>query len=144
LILARILTLYATSRKSIMNKALLIGGLVLVVIATITTPNAYLNYEIKESKQIVIVKLVELPNCENGSYKNKFVRFEFKGSEITKRTSCKYVDKFHVGQNIEMFHKNTTNNFVFRNEDVFTNLVSSLLIGLLGIVIAFIAIRKNK
>lgn len=88
-----------------MNKVLLIGGLVLVVIAIITAPPAYLNYVSKESKKIVIVKLTELPNCENGSYRNKFVRFEYNGSEIIKRTQCKYVDKFHVGQNIEMFHK---------------------------------------
>lgn len=125
-----------------MNKALLIGGLFLVVIAVITTPNAYLNYEIKELKQIVVVKLIELPNCGNGSYKNKFVRLEYNGSEIIKRTSCKYVDKFNLGQKIKIFHKNGTNNFVFQNEDVLADLVSGLLIGVLGIVIAIIAIRK--
>ena len=126
-----------------MNKPLLIGALVLFVIAFIATSNAYLDYKIKDSKKIVTVRLIELPNCETGGYRNKFVRFEYNGSEIIKRTKCKYVDTFHVGQNIEMFHKDGTDNFIFPNEEVLTNLVSGLLLGLLALVIAIIAIRKK-
>ncbi len=136
--------LYTTNRKSTMYKALIIGGIILVVISVIITPNAYLNYKIKESNQLVIVKLVELPNCNNGSYKNKFVSFEYNDSKIIKRTSCKYIDKFQVGQKVEMFHEGGTNNFVFQNEDVFTNLVSDLLIGGIGILLIIIAVKKYR
>ena len=125
-----------------MYKALIIGGIILVVISVIITPNAYLNYKIKESKQLVIVKLVELPNCNNGSYKNKFVSFEYNDSKIIKRTSCKYIDKYQVGQKVEMFHEGGTNNFVFQNEDVVTNLVSDLLIGGIGILLIIIAVKN--
>ncbi len=128
--------------KNIMNKALLIGGLVVIIIAAIITPNAILNYKIHESKETIIVKLLELPNCNNHSYKNKFLTLEFKGIKTILRTSCKYVSNFHVGQQIEMFHKEGTNNFIFPNEDVFSELISALTIGLLGIIIVIIALKK--
>ena len=127
-----------------MNKALLIGGLVVIIISATITPNAILNYKIHESKETVIVKLLELPNCNGYGYKNKFLTLGYKGSKVILRTSCKYMSNFHVGQQIEMFHKEGTNNFIFPNEDVLFNLISALIIGLVGIIIVIIAIKKNK
>ena len=41
-----------------------------------------------------------------------------------------------------MFHEGGTNNFVFQNEDVVTNLVSDLLIGGIGILLIIIAVKN--
>lgn len=127
-----------------MNKALLIGGSVLIIIAAIVTPNAIVNYKILESQETAIVRILELPNCNDGSYRNKFLTLEYKGSKTILRTSCRYVHNFNIGQQIEMFHKEGTNNFIFLNEDVYFELISDLLIGFVGIIIIIIAIKKNK
>ena len=127
-----------------MNKALLIGGIFLIILAAVGTPNAFLNYKIHKSKEAVSVKLLELPNCSNGSYRNKFLTLEYNGLKYVLRTSCKYVNTFHVGQQVEMFHKDGTNNFVFPNENVLSELFSVLTIGLVGIAIGFIAIKRKR
>lgn len=127
-----------------MNKALLIGGFVLIIIAAIGFPNDLLNYKIHESKEFVIVKLLKLPNCSNGSYRNKFLTLEYHGSKYILRTSCKYVKNLQIGQQIQMLHKEGTTNFVFENEDVIFELISNLLLVLGGIIIVVIALKKNK
>lgn len=122
----------------------MIDGLCLILMAFVVAPEKILNYTIFKSKETVFVKLLVLPNCNDGSYRNKFLTLEYKGIKTILRTSCKYVSNYHVGQQIEMFHKEGTNNFVFPNEDVLLELVSVLLIGVMGLIIFIIAIIKNN
>ncbi len=126
-----------------MNKSLLFGGIALVVLALIMTPNDLANHNLLSSKDIVTVKLIGLPDCIDGNYRNDFLMLEYNNTKTILKTSCKYVSDFHVGQQVQMFHKDGTNKFVFPNENPGTELISDLLIGLIGLVISFIAIKRR-
>ena len=131
-------------QKTFLNKALFFGGLFLIVIALITIRNAFVKYKIYKSKEVVIVTLLKLPNCENGSYGNKFLTLQYENSKFILRTKCKYVSNFKVGQKIEMYHKEGTKDFIFRNENVLTELIADFLIGFIGLIIIVIAIKNQR
>ena len=114
-----------------MNKVLIIGSSILVLISILITPHEILKYTTSQSGNFATVKLIKLPNCDR-RYKNKFLSIEFQDSMYTFRTSCKYTKHLIAGQEIEMLHKPGKNVFIFKEENVVLDLVSSIAIGLLG------------
>jgi hypothetical protein len=135
--------LCANLAGNFMNKILIIGGLVLIIISLVTFPEAFRRLGVQSTGALVTVTIVKLPNCKNW-YKNKFVSINFEGSNYILRAKCKYLVNLEAGMNVQMLHKSGSDIFLFEKENVLFNLLSSLAIGLIGLVISVVATLKER
>lgn len=126
-----------------MNRNLIIGGFFLLLISIIITPKTFSEYTIHRLGQLVTVKTIQLPDCQN-SYKNNFLTIRFQDSNYTLRTKCKFTKNLHQGQEIQMLHKEGANAFLFPEENALLKLISNMFIGLLGVIIMIIGLRNYK
>jgi hypothetical protein len=134
--------LVSTSKLYLLKKLLIIGGGLLIVMAVITTPRTFAEYNVQKHGQLVGVTLLKLPNCSFG-YKNKFLTLDYEEHRYTLRTSCKYIKNFQEGQQIQMLHGFGSNIFLFQNEDLTIEILSTIGLARAGIVIIVIGFKKK-
>jgi hypothetical protein len=129
-----------------MNKALIIGGILLLLIFGIGLPRSYSEFTLSKSGEPVKVLVLRLPNCNQG-YKHKFITIKYQETNYILRTKCKFTKNLVEKQEIQMFHKPGTSIFIFPEEDVLVDFISNILIGLLGLLLivkVFLSIRKQR
>lgn len=127
-----------------MNLLSIICTVLLALLLIFILPHKIEEYKLHQSNSFVTVTVEKLPDCSSG-YKHKFVHINHNGSTHILRTKCKYVNGLSVGQQLEMLHKPKTEIFLFKEEEVMSELVSVFLIVLVLIVcIAKSVLHKKK
>lgn len=121
---------------------MLAGSLFLIVLTFILFPETIQKYQLNKTDNFVTVTIVELPDCTIG-YKNKFLTINYNGVNHILRTKCKYVRNLQTGTNIKMLHKDDSNIFLFKEEDVTFDLISLIILCLAGILSLIISFRRN-
>jgi hypothetical protein len=121
-----------------MNRFTLICTIFLALLLIFVVPRTVEKYNLHKSDNFVVVTIKKLPDCFSGNtkhrYRNKFIHINYKGSTHILRTKCKYVSGLLEGQQLEMLHKQGTEIFVFKEENVTFELISVILLSLAAVV----------
>src|SRR5688500_2291297 len=112
-----------------MNLFSLICTVLLALLLLFILPRTIEEYRLHQSNSFVTVTVEQLPDCSSG-YKHKFIHINHNGSTHILRTKCKYVKGLSVGQQLEMLHKPGTEIYLFKEEEVMSELVSVVLLAL--------------
>ena len=105
----------------------ILGLTFLVIILVFVLPRKMKEYDLTKTQDAVTVKVVKLPDCNNG-YKNKFIHISYNGRTFILRTKCKYVKSLVTGQQIGMLHVPDTEIFLFATENAESELVATILL----------------
>ena len=104
-----------------MNKAVLILTILLSLIIFLPFHRALLEYDTKNSGELVRVVIQTLPHCSYGRNEyntNKFMKVQFQNAYYFITARCRFVQGLQIGQEIEMFHKPGSHLFLFPEQDV--------------------------
>lgn len=108
------------------------------LISLIVLRNGYLDKEITERNEKVIVKVIDCSEDGNRSY---FLKFEFNNKVFVKRTEFKYCKEIEHTNKIELLSNKSYDRFIFPDEYKTNN---NFLFGFLLSAIALIIIYKGN
>ncbi len=126
-----------------MNRFFLVSSVFLIALSIILFPKTIQKYEVSKTNNFVLVKLSKLPNCKSG-YKNKFVHIYYHDITYILRTKCKYVVGLQEGQKIKMLHKEGTNIFLFKGENVTFDFIALIILAFAGVLCLIINSKRNS
>ncbi|HEX8461671.1 MAG TPA: hypothetical protein VF623_09580, partial [Segetibacter sp.] len=82
-----------------------------------------------------------IPNCL-GSKIRRFMKFKYSGNEYDKKVGCRFSDSHKVGDLIKLKHEEGTKIFLFENEKIEKQFISTALLGIFGIGIIVFGFKK--
>ncbi|HEV2831047.1 MAG TPA: hypothetical protein VGW31_03635, partial [Hanamia sp.] len=100
-------------------------------------------YQVQKNGETIKATITYLKDCI-GSKTYYFMKFAYNGQEYDKRVRCGFENTHKVGETISMKHESGTDIFLFENEKKEKEFVSSSLLGLLGIFLIGIGIKKRN
>ena len=105
----------------------------IAIVLSINASRVLKEYRLSKSEDFVTVTIQKLPDCSVG-YRNKFICISYNGTTHILRTKCKYVAGLVKGQQLEMLHEPDTEIFLFKEENVTTELIAFTLLVFILIV----------
>lgn len=129
-----------------MKSLLILGGIFLLILSIVLLPKTIKKYELSKTNNFSIVTIEKLPDCQQG-YKSKFLHIDYEGDSYILKTKCKYLVGLHDGQQILMLHKPGTKIFQFKDENFLFDIISFVVLGLMGIifiVMGYLKLRREK
>lgn len=120
----------------------LLSGIFLAVIIVFWFPRTIQEYKLQRSNNQVMVIVERLPDCP-ARYKHKFIHVRYNGSTHVLRTKCKFVAGLSVGQQLEMLHKEGSEIFLFKNEDVTFEVISLIALSFVAVACFIISFRRG-
>lgn len=106
--------------------------------------NSYENFKIDQNGTIVKMEIIKLPISCSGTKINHYATLLYEGQSFVKRIPAGYCDNHRLGEMIEMKYLEGATNILFPNESLWLEFISSILIGLFGLVIAISQLLKSK
>ena len=131
--------------KYCMKWLLILGDIFLIILSIVLLPGTIAKYKLSKTNNFSLITIEKLPNCHHG-YKNKFLHIRHEGKSYILRTKCKYLDGLYESQEILMLHKPGTNIFQFKAQNVLFDLISLVLLGVMGfffVVIGYLKLKRN-
>jgi len=126
-----------------MKISLIIGGLFIIIfICIIPLKRDIQEYNIQKNGELVTVTITYLPNCI-GTKVRHFMKFTYSGEKFDKAIGCGLAENYRIGEVIRLKHIEGTDIFLFENETKEGEFISTLLLGILGIVFIVIGLRKK-
>lgn len=121
---------------------LIIGGIFMLLVSLIIIRNGYLDKQISERNEKVIVKVID---CYETGKRNYFLKFEFDNKEFVKRTKAQYCRNLKNTNETELLSNKNHDRFIFIDEYETDNdfLYGFLLIGF-ALVIIFKGYKKLR
>jgi hypothetical protein len=126
-----------------MNRFILVSSLFLIALSIILFSKTIQKYEVIKSNNFVWVTVSKLPNCKSG-YKNKFLYIYYNNTNHIFRTKCKYVEGLQEGQKIKMLHREGTDTFLFKEENMTFDFIASIILALVGLICLIMNYNRNK
>lgn len=99
-------------------------------------------YNTQKNGKLVTATITHIPIC-SGTKVKYFMKFTYDGQEFDKRVGCGFADTHRVGETIVLRHTDSTDIFLFENENKETEFASTGLFAILGIAFVVIGARKK-
>lgn len=126
-----------------MKTLLIIGGLfMLVFVCLVPLKRDIQEYNTQKNGKLVTATITHIPIC-SGTKVKYFMKFTYDGQEFDKRVGCGFADTHRVGETIVLRHTDSTDIFLFENENKETEFASTGLFAILGIAFVVIGARKK-
>lgn len=97
----------------IIKYGLIMGGIFMLVVSSIIIRNGYLDKEITERNEKVVVKVID---CYETGKRNYFLKFEFENNVVIKRTKAKYCRNIKDTNVTELLTNENHDRFIFVDE----------------------------
>ena len=124
------------------NYGLIIGGILMLLISLIIIRNGYLDYEIKERNEKVVVKVID---CSKTGKNNYFFKFEYDNKVFVKRTKAKYCRNLKNINETELLSNKKYDRFIFVDEyETDNDFLYGFLLSGVALLILFKGIKKLK
>lgn len=128
-------------------KFILWGGIILFFGSLFLLISSYDNIRIEQSGTIVKMRIEKLPNSCFGTRVNHYSTLSYGTQQYIKQIPAGYCDKHHVGELIDMKFLEGSSVILFPNESAKSQFYSTIILGLIGImmfVTQLIKIKKTK
>ena len=99
-------------------------------------------YDIQKNGEVVTAAITYIPSC-SGTKTNNFMKFIYSGEEFNKKVDCNFAENHKVGEQIRLKHIEATDLFLLENETKEGEIISTVLLGILGIIFIFIGARRK-
>ena len=113
----------------------------LVILGIFWLPDTIQKYKLQGSNNLVTVTVEKIPICNMG-YKRNYITVNYKGSTHILRTRCKFVSHLSEGDEFEILHKEGTDIFLFKEENITWELIAYF--GVLLAAILYILFRSKR
>jgi hypothetical protein len=119
-----------------------LSAILLLLIILLWIPHVVKQYGLVHSNKVVIVTIAKLPDCAFG-YRNKFVSIRYNDTTHVLRTKCKYVRDYSIGELVPMLHEPGTGLFLFKSEDLGSEVISIVIIGIMVLACLIFSLTKK-
>jgi hypothetical protein len=127
-----------------MKMLLILGGLfILIFICIIPLSRKIQEYNIQKNGKIVTVTITKIQN-PFGTRTRSFIKFIYEDKLFEKRQGRAFEKGHKIGDKIKMKHTEGSDIFLFENEKIEEEFISSAILGVLGIVFIVMGIPRNK
>ena len=126
-----------------MKPFLIFGGLFIIIfICIIPLSRDIKECNIQKNGDLVTATITYIPHCI-GAKIMYFMKFTYEGKVFDKKVGCGYADTYKIGDRIQLRHIDGSDIFLFENEKVEKEFISSGILAVLGITFIVMGVRRK-
>jgi len=126
-----------------MKPFLIIGGLFIIIFTCVIPLSRDIKeYNIQKNADIVTATITYIPHCMGTKIKH-FMKFNYAGQEFDKKVGCDFAETHKVGDTIKLKHIDGSDIYLFENEKVEKEFISSGILAVLGVVFIVMGVRRK-
>lgn len=114
-------------------KFITLGGWGLVLGSILLLKSNLNNWEVEQRGTLVSMKIIKLPGSCLGTRVNHFVSLQYGSQTFIKKIGGQFCEEHHAGEEIDMKYLEGNDEVLFPHESALTNLLSFVLLALIGV-----------